>query len=272
MSCESMEEVGPGESEAVELVQLLGEVAGMEASVLDRRRLLMRRLVEMTGADGWLWSMSVIGEEDGKPASMGVIHEGLSDHQLAGIMEQSMTAKDPPPEDEHFLETFRAGKHLTRTRRQLVADEVWYRHPTVKSYRLDRGLDDFLYSIYPVGASACSAVGLFKEKGKPVFARKHVRMTHILFSNLDWLHRAGLPEQEGQSIPGLTPKQRIVLPFLIQGYTRAEVAQALEISEHTVGDHMKVIFSHFGVRSQLQLIRHFTTGDGQDDVAMACAV
>lgn len=44
--------------DAVAIAKFLGEVAGHEGDVAQRKRLLMTRLQEMTEADSWLWSVS----------------------------------------------------------------------------------------------------------------------------------------------------------------------------------------------------------------------
>ncbi len=252
------------EEDTVAMVRLIGKVAGMDASVPVRRRALMEGLAELTEADGWLWTISVNTPRDSRPSTINLIHDGLSDHQLNGIIEGSLIAGDKPPEDELLANTILDGKHFTRMRRQLVDDKTWYGHPTVRDYRLDRGLDDFLYSFYPLSEGIFSGIGLIRKKGNDYFTERQSRICHIILSNIDWLHRAGIPGHEGKTVPDLTPKQRIVLSYLIQGYKRADIARTLVISEHTVNDHTKVIYRHFNVNSQLGLIRHFTAGDGAD--------
>jgi DNA-binding NarL/FixJ family response regulator len=51
----------------------------------------------------------------------------------------------------------------------------------------------------------------------------------------------------------LSPRQRQVLSFLLAGHSLKEVAQKLELSEHTVGDYVKRIYKHFSVSSRAEL-------------------
>lgn len=52
---------------------------------------------------------------------------------------------------------------------------------------------------------------------------------------------------------GLTPRERQVVRLLALGYARAEIAEALVVSRHTVDDHTKNIFAKLGVGSRGQL-------------------
>ncbi|MBE6977807.1 MAG: hypothetical protein E7438_04100 [Ruminococcaceae bacterium] len=51
----------------------------------------------------------------------------------------------------------------------------------------------------------------------------------------------------------LTPKEREVAEFICMGYTNADIAKLLFISEHTVKDHTKKIYPKLGVHSRLEL-------------------
>ncbi len=66
----------------------------------------------------------------------------------------------------------------------------------------------------------------------------------------------------------LSPAQRVVLPFLLEGKTEAEIAKRIFRSRYTVHDHARAIYATFGVRSRVELVRLFMTGD-HDGAAMA---
>ena len=158
--------------------------------------------------------------------------------------------------------------HATRTRQQLVPDRVWYAHPTVRKYRLDVGIDDFLYSLYPLGEPGCiSAIGLYRHVGRPRFSARDRRLAHILLSEVPWLHADGLFDDAGKSVPELSPRRRSVLVMLLNGMSRKEIAYALDISQHTAKDHIEAIYAHFQVDSQIDLVRRFYCGNGGDTPA-----
>ncbi len=54
-------------------------------------------------------------------------------------------------------------------------------------------------------------------------------------------------------MPQLTPRQRVVLVFLIEARDKDEIARLLHISPHTAKDHIKAIYEHFQVSSHWNL-------------------
>ena len=56
----------------------------------------------------------------------------------------------------------------------------------------------------------------------------------------------------------LTRRESQLVTLLLQGLTSRELAHALSISQYTVQDHLKAIFTKTGLRSRRQLISHLT--------------
>lgn len=253
-----------GEADVRAMVRLLGEVAVVEGDAAAKRRRLMEDLCELAEGDGWVWTINQVDVEHEIPISVGLLHGGLSEQQVAAWAESSQENVVPLPENAPLTELVLAGKHFTRTREQIVPDDAWYQNPTVRAYRLDVGLDHFLYSIYPLEPRLISAIGLYRRRGRPPFTPRQRRIVHIVTSEVKWLHYAGLPHDKGQSVPQLSPRLRAVLVLMLEGHDRKRIASLLGISPHTAADHMKAIYRHFGVSSQLALIRRFSVGDRMD--------
>lgn len=253
---------GLAEEDVREIVRLLSDVAILEGGLADKKHFLMTGLQRLVNADGWLWSVTRVDVASRTPISVGLMHAGLNEEQLAGWLEASQSSC-PPPEDEPMFELTRTGKHFTRTRQQVVSDAQWYNHPAVKRHRLRQGIEHFLYSVYPleVEEELYSAIGLFRFCGRVPFSDRESRIAHILLSEVEWLHFAELPGDRGRKVPQLTPRQRVVLIMLIEAHDKEEIARLLHISPHTVKDHIKAIYGHFEVSSQLELIRRFRFGN-----------
>lgn len=255
----------PIESDDVRsIVRLLGRVAGMREALSARKRALMEGLSNLVDADGWLWTMTRLIPEQNRPVSIGVLHGGLTDAQLAGWLAASQS-DCPPPEDVPFTHEVMRGEHFTRTRQQVVPDEQWYSHPAVKRHRLDVGIDHFLYSIYPLKQKqVLSCLGLYRHVGRAAFTDRDRRLAHIVTSEVDWLHHMGLPEDDGEKVPLLPPRRRAVFIMLLEGHDRKTIARLLGIRPNTAKEHIEAVYAHFGVCSQVELICRFSKGDGRD--------
>lgn len=247
------------------MVRLLADVAILGGDYAAKKRALMDGLCKLLEADGWLWSMTRVDLNRDAPMSLGILHGGLTDEQVAGWIEMSHDLAHPPPEHDPLTAEVRRGHHFTRSRDQLVDDRTWYNHPSVKRYRLQRGIDHFLYSIYPLDEpGVISGVGFYRRCGRTAFNGRQRRIAHIVLSEVAWLHYADLPQDHGSGVSDLSPRQRVVFVMLLEGRTRKEIAELLHISTHTAHDHTKAVYRHFAVSSQVQLIRRFKSGDGSD--------
>jgi DNA-binding CsgD family transcriptional regulator len=252
------------QDEVVEIVKLLGRVAGMRVGLARRKRALMTGLGRMLDADGWLWSATQVIKGQNRPISVGVTYGGLTQEEFTGWLEASQVASPQPPEDGPLTVLLNEGRHFTRTRQQVVSDEQWYGSPTVRRYRLQCGIDHFLYSIYPLGPSCCSAVGFFRRVGREPFTDLQRRICHLAVANIDGLHRASFPDHNGESCMTLTPRLRTVLIYLLDGKRREEIATLLSISPETVKTYIRAVYDHFSVASQVELMRFFQAGGGGD--------
>jgi DNA-binding CsgD family transcriptional regulator len=258
---------GLAEDDVRTMVRLLADVAVSKGDFAEQKQALMRGLSRLVDADGWLWSVTALEAETRKPICTGLMHSGLTEDQLAGWLEASQS-NCPPPEDAPCFELTRTGQHFTRTRQQLVSDADWYAHPAVIRHRLRRGIDHFLYSVYPLKeAEMWSAIGFFRHVGREAFSERESRVAHILLSEVEWLHYAEVPGERERKVPELSPRERVVLIMLVEAHDKEKIADLLHLSPHTVKDYMKVIYKHFGVSSQLQLIHRFRFGDRGDEAA-----
>ncbi len=248
-----------------DIVRLLSAVAILEGDHAAKKRALMDGLCKLVEADGWLWTMTRLDLSRDAPMSLGIMHGGLTDEQVAGWIEMNHDLAHPPPEHVPLGRELRHGHHFTRSRDQLVDDLTWYGHPTVKLYRLQRGIEHSMHSIYPLDEPGVfSGVGLYRQVGRPPFSARQRRIVHIVVGEVDWLHYADLPQDRGREVPALSPRQRVVLVMLLEGRSRGEIARLLHISPHTAHDHTKAVYRHFHVTSQVALIRRFKIGDGRD--------
>ena len=90
------------------------------------------------------------------------------------------------------------------------------------------------------------------------------KIVHIVLSEVPWLHYHAYPDKPSQQLTGLYPRHRTVLNCMCEGWSRKKIAEHLGLTTNTIHGYSKVIFKHFGVHSQAELLARFTLGDGGD--------
>jgi DNA-binding CsgD family transcriptional regulator len=72
-----------------------------------------------------------------------------------------------------------------------------------------------------------------------------------------------VPEEKPASIvlPGLTPREREILAYVVRGATYAEIAESLVISEKTVSSHVSNLLRKTGTASRVELSRLASRAD-----------
>ncbi len=159
------------------------------------------------------------------------------------------------------VEIARRQAHLTRHRRQLDPGDTYQRTAAYPLWQ-KAGINGVILSFRPMAAASFSAIGLYRRLSAPLFSERDNLVAHIVLTGIPWLHAQGWPEDHDMHVPSLSPRQRMTLNLLIQGYTRQQIAKHLEISPHTANEYAKAVYRHFGIHSQAALIARFRHGDG----------
>jgi DNA-binding CsgD family transcriptional regulator len=139
------------------------------------------------------------------------------------------------------------GTQYTRSRPEIVSDERWYRSAIANEKFRPHDCDHFLVSTVPVAPHTVASLALFRGWGEPPFGAREKLLVELLHEELG---REWLAARE----PRLSPRQREVLELLRRGDSEKEVAAALELSVHTVHDHVKALHRAYGVRSRGELM------------------
>ncbi len=251
------------ESEARNIINLLGEVALMESSRNDRRIALLNGLSKLIGADAWLWFTAAHTIPGDQPAHAIVLRSGLSDEQMGYIVEAS-ECPDMARLTAPFFEDFEKTQgHTTRLRQQIIPHTVFEESAVFDLWK-KANIGPVLLSARPTSDGQVSMIGLYRHFDRPFFNEEESRIAHIVLSEIPSLHEAISPVELNDEVVGLSPRLRQVLNLLLQGSTRKEIAATLSLSIHTVGDYIADIYKRFKVHSQTDLVRRFLIGDGGD--------
>lgn len=186
---------------------------------------------------------------------------------------------------------------VTARRCDLIPDAVWNIHPHLITRCRPAGLSDFMAS----SASLATRPGhrgvvlMYRDVSAPGFSEGDRELLHAMHSEsgsrfwnsvlaasgpaitvrpLDGLLPAQPAVSAGVATPSkaalldrLTPAQRAVLPFLLEGKTEAEIGKLIYRSRYTVHDHARAIYLAMSVRNRVELVLLFNKA--QDAVPAA---
>ncbi len=251
------------ESDARAIVRLLGEVAAIQEDLTSQKRHLMEGLCTLIAADSWAWATTFHFAPEEVPLNSGFLTGGFDAEQFAKFQE-ALEHPDTGVLNATLTTEFNKKQtHLTRLRDQIDL-KGHFQKTDVYPIWIAAGVEQVILSIRPSQRGALSQIGVYRRPGSPPFDTRESRITHILLSEVPWLHDAVLSTDLGSTVTRLSPRQRITLNLLLEGQTRKQISEHLELSPHTIDGYVKEVFRYFDVHSQPELIARFCNGDGGD--------
>lgn len=151
------------------------------------------------------------------------------------------------------------GSAFTVSRQNVIADRHWDRSMSANERFRPLGCDDFILSMMPVASlGVISSMDVYRGPGARFSERERllVELVHGELAN-DWNR---VEREEGAR---LTPRQRQVLAHLMAGASEKELAFELNVSPHTVHEHIKALHRAFGARSRGELFARVAKAKGQ---------
>lgn len=250
------------EDDVRRMVRLLGSVIADQGDFQEKRRKLMNGLCELIGATAWVWSMSEF-HPDKPPSSVGLIHGGFDEERFAIYLEAINHPAMEAVSRQSSQELQAKGIHLTRTRDQMDPAALLDRSAAGALWR-KVNIGPLIMSLRPMETGGVNAIRVYRELGEPHFSERESKIAHIILSEVPWLHFQAFPDKQSQEITNLYPRHRTVLNLLCEGWSRKKIAGHLDLSVNTIHGYAKIIFKHFGVHSQAELLARLTVGDGGD--------
>lgn len=245
------------------IVRLLGDVMASGGDFSAVKRQLVEGICQLVGADAWTWSLGCTAEPGESPIYLGMAHGGFDEARYARLI---LAAGHPDmawASAKLLGEMRRTASHVTRVRQQIV-EEPAFSASEMNAYLRDADIGPFIFSLRPIDERAVSTICIYRRKDSPPFTERESRIAHILLTELPWLHEQGWPKDRGATVPYLSPRLRLVLNLLLDGRTRKEMAASLSLSEYTIAQYQRAVYSHFGVNSHTTLLRRFQMGNGAD--------
>jgi DNA-binding CsgD family transcriptional regulator len=230
----------------------------VEIPLFDRKRSIMEDIAHLIGAEVWIWMTGRANPHlPGDAMAVSVVDGGWRDERERAelfriIIHPELQSVTSGPLDRAVRES----RPITQSRDQLASSQTWESTYTSGLWRA-AGFDHFFISVYPIGDGEYSAAGFHRRLGKPAFSDRDLTIVHIMFQQIDWLHRQGSNVAASDKVIDLSPRERQVMLLLLGGDSRKQVAAKLQLSEHTVADYLKEIYRKLGVSSRAELLAKF---------------
>jgi DNA-binding CsgD family transcriptional regulator len=253
------EHSGLGNADVASMITLVASAGDPHSamSVGERKELFFHRLSRLVPADGWMWSVSQVGPAASESIAIDVLDGGWSSQrerkELLDVIGQAAVHEAV---ESAALQTLRGQCDLTFCRNDLMDEQTWQRCGLGKAWRA-AGFDHFVISILPLDASSYSGVWLCRKVHAQPFSSRDCQVLCSLFKHTAWLHQHSTEQTASVDLLTLSPRERDVLVRLLKGDSRKQVATKLNLSIHTVADHLKVIYRKLGVTSRAELLAKF---------------
>ena len=163
---------------------------------------------------------------------------------------------------------FRSLQHIpdrliTRTRRQVVSDAVWYRSAVFNENFRPTGIDHRLVSVGQVSdAGAMIGIDLDRPRGDRDFSPREQHLLHFFHGELSRLIGRSLVSAAEPGPEKLSPRLRQTLACLLDGDGEKQVAARLRLSHATTHQYVTALYRRFGVQSRAQLLAHVMKRNG----------
>jgi DNA-binding CsgD family transcriptional regulator len=156
------------------------------------------------------------------------------------------------------------GRIVTRARREIVLDSVWYRTSVWNDYQRPAKMDDQLMSVYQISdEGAVSVVCLHRAPGDRRFSARERRLMSFFHDELGSLIGHALVSATEPRPDSLSPRVRQTLACLLEGDSEKQVAGRLGVRQATAHQYVTALYRHFKVTSRAQLMAHaFRRGAG----------
>jgi DNA-binding CsgD family transcriptional regulator len=252
-------ENGESHHDMSDVLDLLGRVAGLHQSLIERRYALFDGLCKLVRADIWVWVYLHIPGQ-GLPVNSNAIDGGWIDESERSRMYAAVNTPDC-----HALSTLLAGQARAAHRPlTVIAEQI--SEPADVALAHDRflksvNLSSRMISIYPRSDSTYGLFTLSRRKGSPLFSPQDAQFVHRLLAHVTWVHQLDSEmSRHADPLLSLTRRERQILRMSMVGHGRKQIAELLDVTLNTVTDHFKSIYRKLGVRSQGELLSKFISG------------
>lgn len=224
----------------------------------ERKHELVDGVSKLIGADFWCWSIGIFDDYSNDAMTNSWMDGGMDDDaEKLRFFNLLSTGEFAEAVNPILLEIVNNNRYIT-----LLSQEVFAIPQVARVAHLwhQAGFGPNILSTYALQPGVCSGIGFHRRLGKPEFTERDRTIVHLVFQQVEWLHRDNAKIPINRTLLNLSQRERQVLIFLMGGDSLKQVAKRLQLSHHTVGDYVKSIYRQLGVNSRAELMSHFISG------------
>ena len=185
------------------------------------------------------------------------MHYGLSDEE-SSLYNRTYRGADNKFQGEFVRRLVNIPARFVTVRRQdVMSDDEWYSMPVINDVHrridIDANLSSFFVSL---SMGRLFGIAVHRCWGAPQFTiaeRRQLRLLHLELARA-WRSRFVSPNDQDDAIRRLPERLRQVLWLLCLGRSEKEIAAHLDLSPHTVHNHIRRLHEALDVRSRGELI------------------
>lgn len=230
--------------------RLLSEVRDLGSSPLAWRRRMVAGLLKLVNGSTALAAEAIIPKKAGSPRLLGTVIGGVSDPRLVAVYRALLERGD------YSLDLRREGlanptnATFTRTREQMAENRAWRHRPDLDPWRT-LGCEYFICSNRYLVSRGCVHLIILTRSGRErPFDELERRIVALFHEELGRLWRQTVDDATAE----LPPHLQQTLELLLEGSAERQIVARLDLSPHTVHDHVKRLYRRFHVNSRAQLL------------------
>lgn len=227
------------------------------ANLAERRRELILALGAAVNGQAGFWGWGRGRPFDSNVTPVAALHFGFAPEEWPRIALASLCDEVAVNFHRPVMQLVGEAGHACLTRSTVWSDSSWYNAGVFQDTFRSLELDHFLVYVRYFAGDSWSHLTIFRRAGQPDFTHRDRNLIEVGLTSIVWMCPSVAETIPPDAFAGLSARQRTVMLLLLDGLARKEIASRLRITLHTVNDHVKALYEHFGVTSATELGARF---------------
>jgi len=244
------------QQDARDLYLLVSECRSLGGDGVMWRRHLVDRMIKLFDADMVFFLDNQIVGEPESPEGW-VRPTSVVDHWPSEASRKEFMRFLRDGRHEHtpiaFMIDGRDGVRVASRRDIFPDDNQWREHPFYQDYFVPCNMDEFVHTVNQGPDGLVQMLTMKRFLGRSPFPKKTIHMLRALWIELRRYQPLELRPVSESAFMNLPKRILQVLACMLAGFTAKETAAQLEISIHTVQEHIKRLYKRSGASNRAEL-------------------